>query len=585
MPIPSSRFARSRSSARPSLATTSARAPRESRWGLAAVAAASLAALGCAPDDSLIGNAAASGAGPGAGGAPSTSSGDGGADSPVGPGGGAAGCASPAECPDPDGACLVAACDAGVCGSAPEVQGTEIIDQVVGDCRVVVCDAAGATTDVSDPNDLVDDGNDCTIEACVDGALEVGFTGAGTACGPGGDLACDAAGQCTGCVTADQCPGEDGACRTRVCAPNGVCGFDDAAAGTVVEDSTGDCLVTVCDGNGNEDPTSDPDDLPSDSNPCTEDLCADGEPDFPPTDPGSPCGGGVCDGDGNCAGCADDGDCGADTPCADVFCQDDGSCGSIDAGPGTPFDPVPGDCVHSECDGNGGSGEVFDDIGIDCDGGGVCDGDGVCRECILDEHCDSNLCDGGTCRDCEADDECTTDLCRCGICVKEVTLFFSEYVEGSASNKAVEIYNPTGADIDLGNAGCSVRVYANGGNASVSIPLDGTLGDGEVLVICNSATTFPLLCDETSFNANWSGNDAVALICNGVILDVIGRIGEDPGTQWGMGSVTTAGATLRRKTGIVAGDGNGTDAFDPAAEWDGFANNATDGLGSHDPCP
>jgi hypothetical protein len=30
-------------------------------------------------------------------------------------------------------------------------------------------------------------------------------------------------------------------------------------------------------------------------------------------------------------------------------------------------------------------------------------------------------------------------------------LFISEYIEGSASNKAIEIYNATGADIDLSN--------------------------------------------------------------------------------------------------------------------------------------
>ncbi|PKN48216.1 MAG: hypothetical protein CVU63_05755, partial [Deltaproteobacteria bacterium HGW-Deltaproteobacteria-20] len=47
------------------------------------------------------------------------------------------------------------------------------------------------------------------------------------------------------------------------------------------------------------------------------------------------------------------------------------------------------------------------------------------------------------------------------------TLFFSEYIEGSSSNKAVEIYNPTGADVNL--TGCSVRVYANGNSTTTNI--------------------------------------------------------------------------------------------------------------------
>ncbi|MGB3618615.1 MAG: lamin tail domain-containing protein, partial [Catalinimonas sp.] len=39
-------------------------------------------------------------------------------------------------------------------------------------------------------------------------------------------------------------------------------------------------------------------------------------------------------------------------------------------------------------------------------------------------------------------------------------LFFSEYVEGSSSNKALEIYNPTDADIDL--TGYRVELFSNG---------------------------------------------------------------------------------------------------------------------------
>lgn len=546
-----------------------------------------LAPLGCSPDDTLFGNASGTGSGPGGGtGGAATTSGDGGAaTTTTGPGGGAPGCTGPSDCPDPEGACLVASCDAGTCGQAAAPQGTEVVDQTVGDCRVTVCDGVGSTTDVPEPTDVVDDGNACTLEACVEGELQIGFAEPGTTCGPGGDLECDAAGTCTGCTSPEQCPGQDGACRTRVCDPNGLCDFDDAEAGTVVEDATGDCLVTVCDGNGNEAVTSDDDDIPSDSNACTRDLCADGEPDFPPTEPGSPCDGGVCDGGGNCTGCVEDVDCGEDTTCSDRFCSDDGSCGSIDADEGTVFDEVPGDCVHLECDGSGGDDPVFDEIGVECDGGGVCDGDGSCVECILDEHCDSNLCDNGTCRRCEADDECSTDLCRCGICVEEVGLFFSEYLEGSAGNKAIEIYNPTGQAVDLEDAACVVRVYANGSTSPSTIDLSGTIADGEVFVLCNSTAVFPQLCDASSFSANWSGNDAVSLVCGGVTLDVIGQIGDDPGTEWGMGITGTADADLQRKAGIFVGDPDGSDDFDPATEFDGAAASTTGDLGKHDPCP
>ena len=65
------------------------------------------------------------------------------------------------------------------------------------------------------------------------------------------------------------------------------------------------------------------------------------------------------------------------------------------------------------------------------------------------------------------------------------------------------------------------------------------------------------------------------------MIDAIGQIGFDPGSEWGTGLTSTADNTLRRKGTISAGDTNGSDAFDPSIEWDGFATNTFDGLGSH----
>ncbi len=62
---------------------------------------------------------------------------------------------------------------------------------------------------------------------------------------------------------------------------------------------------------------------------------------------------------------------------------------------------------------------------------------------------------------------------------------------------------------------------------------------------------------------------------------MIGQIGFDPGTEWGTGLTSTADNTLRRKATVCAGDPNGTDAFDPAIEWDGFATDTFGGLGAH----
>ena len=47
-------------------------------------------------------------------------------------------------------------------------------------------------------------------------------------------------------------------------------------------------------------------------------------------------------------------------------------------------------------------------------------------------------------------------------------LFFSEYVEGSSNNKALEIYNGTGAPIDLATAGYNVQMFFNGNSATTA---------------------------------------------------------------------------------------------------------------------
>ena len=50
-------------------------------------------------------------------------------------------------------------------------------------------------------------------------------------------------------------------------------------------------------------------------------------------------------------------------------------------------------------------------------------------------------------------------------------LFFSEYVEGSSNNKALEIFNDTGATVDLAAGGYAVEMYFNGNPAvGLTIP-------------------------------------------------------------------------------------------------------------------
>jgi uncharacterized protein len=164
-------------------------------------------------------------------------------------------------------------------------------------------------------------------------------------------------------------------------------------------------------------------------------------------------------------------------------------------------------------------------------------------------------------------------------------LFFSEYIEGSGFNKAVEIFNGTGAPVDLAAGGYTLELYSNGAaTASQTVALAGTVADGDVFVV-SRADADPLIVAQADqlapAVANWNGDDAVVLRKAGAPVDVIGQIGVRPITEWGTGLTSTADNTLRRLPTVSAGDPDGTDAFDPADEWEGFPQNTLDGLGAH----
>lgn len=165
-------------------------------------------------------------------------------------------------------------------------------------------------------------------------------------------------------------------------------------------------------------------------------------------------------------------------------------------------------------------------------------------------------------------------------------LFMSEYIEGSSNNKAIEIYNGTGAAIDLEAGGYVLQMYFNGNTtAGLTIGLTGAVAAGDVFVVTQSSADPAILAqaDQTNGSGWFNGDDAVVLRkggAPGAVIDSIGQIGLDPGSEWGSGLTSTADNTLRRKASVTDGDTNPNDAFDPIVEWDGFATNTFEGLGS-----
>ncbi len=118
-------------------------------------------------------------------------------------------------------------------------------------------------------------------------------------------------------------------------------------------------------------------------------------------------------------------------------------------------------------------------------------------------------------------------------------LFFSEYIEGSSNNKALEIFNGTGSDVDL--TPYSVLQYSNGGtSASNVLDLEGILPNGEVYVIYNSGSVDAIknVGNIASAVTYFNGNDAIELVKDGTVIDVIGEVGVDEYWTVGDGSLT-----------------------------------------------
>ncbi|MCS6916092.1 MAG: lamin tail domain-containing protein [Chitinophagales bacterium] len=167
-------------------------------------------------------------------------------------------------------------------------------------------------------------------------------------------------------------------------------------------------------------------------------------------------------------------------------------------------------------------------------------------------------------------------------------LFISEYIEGTSFNKAIEIYNPTSGTLTLDgyrlytfNNGSPVALFTHG--------LHGQLGPGQVYVVCHpqaDSLGIKVKADTISLVCNWNGNDAVALVntYTGDTIDVIGIIGEDPGTSWPVDVGSTQNSTLVRKPGVQAGTTNWAQA---QYEYLAYGTNDFSFLGAHqmDPCP
>jgi len=157
-------------------------------------------------------------------------------------------------------------------------------------------------------------------------------------------------------------------------------------------------------------------------------------------------------------------------------------------------------------------------------------------------------------------------------------IFISEYIEGSNSNKAIELFNPSANPITL--TGYSIELYSNGATAATNtLDLSGvTIAAGGVYVIYNSSawTEISDVGDVTSSITYFNGDDAVALLKDSVVIDVIGVIGVDPGSNWVVGTGSTGEHTLVRAVTVY-----GPNATWTPGEWVVYDQNTFTYLGAH----
>jgi len=166
-------------------------------------------------------------------------------------------------------------------------------------------------------------------------------------------------------------------------------------------------------------------------------------------------------------------------------------------------------------------------------------------------------------------------------------LIISEYIEGSANNKYIEIYNGTAANVNLGLY--QLRVYTNGSSTGTAgtPAMTGTLVPGATIIYRNSVATVYTGTTVINSALSFNGNDAIALVrVTGLVLvDLVGNIGCDPGTRWGVAGFGTLDQTLVRRfsvcSGITLDDATNCPFPTLTTGWDAFPIDNISDLGTH----
>lgn len=161
-------------------------------------------------------------------------------------------------------------------------------------------------------------------------------------------------------------------------------------------------------------------------------------------------------------------------------------------------------------------------------------------------------------------------------------LYFSEYIEGTSNNKALEIYNPTASVVNLSDY--KIVRFNNGSATGTEFLLSGNLAAEDVYVLASSSadSLLKLNADTLTGYINHNGDDAYALLHINDTIDVIGQIGVDPGTSWVVDTATTENHTLIRSYYYYIGNKNWSNAVE---SWKSYPSDLIDSIGFHNTAP
>jgi hypothetical protein len=153
----------------------------------------------------------------------------------------------------------------------------------------------------------------------------------------------------------------------------------------------------------------------------------------------------------------------------------------------------------------------------------------------------------------EANNAAIWEVDNFGVYAQPVPLVISQYVETSSGTmpKGIEIWNISGYDIDFSDFNLGIYKQTNGGSFSMDFTVNsGILPADEVMVIGTADM-------ETYLNDNerdvlffeheffFNGDDALGLEMDGLVIDIFGEPGVDPGSAWEANGVSTRNQNIQ----------------------------------------